>query len=247
VNHIQVVSTCLEISSADSIADLATSLRSLADLVDCHSFSAVATRPAIAQPSASSLEFLDVATGYPDNYQEMWQDTSLAAVDPVMQSVRTSSLPLVWGGSFYKDRGDHTRWDRLASYGMRSVGLVAMHMPSNHHLLVGFDASSDITRSASWSAHMSLLLPVAAAHTQTALDRMAQSGIFGFPSPGDLLTTIEVEVIKWTSIGKTAWEVGQILAISEATVNKHLQMACSKWRCSNKLQLVSNAIRLAVI
>lgn len=122
-----------------------------------------------------------------------------------------------------------------------------MHMPGDNHLLVGFDASSDITRSASWSAQMALLLPAAAAHTQTALDRMTNQGVFSLPSPGDALTAREVEVIKWTALGKTAWEVGQILSISEATVNKHLQMACSKWSCANKLQLVSNAIRLSLI
>ncbi|GBF59107.1 HTH-type quorum sensing-dependent transcriptional regulator RpaR [Candidatus Phycosocius bacilliformis] len=39
------------------------------------------------------------------------------------------------------------------------------------------------------------------------------------------LTARQKEVLRWVSAGKTDWEIGQILSISEATVNRHVERA----------------------
>ena len=47
--------------------------------------------------------------------------------------------------------------------------------------------------------------------------------------------------------GKTAWEIGRILAISEQTVVRHLGHAAHKLTCVNKVQAVAKALRLGLI
>lgn len=47
--------------------------------------------------------------------------------------------------------------------------------------------------------------------------------------------------------GKTAWEVGQILAISEQTAARHLNRAVRKLDCANKHHAVVKALRLGLI
>lgn len=47
--------------------------------------------------------------------------------------------------------------------------------------------------------------------------------------------------------GKTAWEVGAILSISEQTAVRHLNYATHKLGCVNKHQAVVEALRLGLI
>lgn len=42
------------------------------------------------------------------------------------------------------------------------------------------------------------------------------------------LSQKELACLHWASLGKTSWEVGKILGVSERTVNFHIQTACRK-------------------
>jgi LuxR family transcriptional regulator, quorum-sensing system regulator BjaR1 len=61
------------------------------------------------------------------------------------------------------------------------------------------------------------------------------------------LTTREKEVLVWAAKGKTAWEVGEILHISQRTVDAHLQATASKLGTLNKTQTVAVALREKLI
>ena len=61
------------------------------------------------------------------------------------------------------------------------------------------------------------------------------------------LTPREIEALYWTMEGKTAWEVGQILGISERTAVLHVNNAMHKLGCVNKHQAVLKALRLGLI
>jgi LuxR family quorum-sensing system transcriptional regulator SolR len=58
------------------------------------------------------------------------------------------------------------------------------------------------------------------------------------------LTLKEREVLQWMSQGKTAWEIGRILAISERTVKFHLHNVYAKLDVANRAQAVNAARRL---
>jgi LuxR family quorum sensing-dependent transcriptional regulator len=61
------------------------------------------------------------------------------------------------------------------------------------------------------------------------------------------LSPREREVLKWTADGKTAWEIGEILHISENVVNKFIAHAMSKLDAVSKPQAVANALRVGEI
>jgi DNA-binding CsgD family transcriptional regulator len=61
------------------------------------------------------------------------------------------------------------------------------------------------------------------------------------------LTARELEVLRWTMEGKTAWETGAILGISEQTVVRHLCRVTHKLGCVNKIQAVVKAMRLGLV
>ncbi|CAN7536190.1 LuxR C-terminal-related transcriptional regulator [Rhizobium sp. LjRoot30] len=64
---------------------------------------------------------------------------------------------------------------------------------------------------------------------------------------GQILTERELEVVRWTAQGKTSVEIGQILSLSDHTVNAYLNNAIKKLDCVNRTQLVAKAIRLKLI
>jgi LuxR family transcriptional regulator, quorum-sensing system regulator BjaR1 len=61
------------------------------------------------------------------------------------------------------------------------------------------------------------------------------------------LTEREREILKWTAMGKTAWETSQILHISRRTVEDHLLNVRSKLDTATSTQAVVEALRLRLI
>jgi DNA-binding CsgD family transcriptional regulator len=57
-----------------------------------------------------------------------------------------------------------------------------------------------------------------------------------------LVSARELDCLKWTAAGKTAWEASVILGISERTVRFHLNAAREKLDCTTTTQAVAKAI-----
>lgn len=56
------------------------------------------------------------------------------------------------------------------------------------------------------------------------------------------LTAREREVLKWVALGKTDWEIGEILNIAETTSTAHMQNICRKLDASTRAQAVATAM-----
>jgi DNA-binding CsgD family transcriptional regulator len=66
-------------------------------------------------------------------------------------------------------------------------------------------------------------------------------------SPRKSLTTKEIECLRWCKEGKTNWEIGEILTISEKTVEFHLSNALKKLDATNRLTAVIRGIQRGII
>jgi LuxR family quorum sensing-dependent transcriptional regulator len=67
------------------------------------------------------------------------------------------------------------------------------------------------------------------------------------PTAPALLTPREREVIAWASQGKSAWEIGEILNITQRTAEEHLATAARKLGAVNRTHAVALAIRRKII
>jgi LuxR family quorum-sensing system transcriptional regulator CciR len=63
----------------------------------------------------------------------------------------------------------------------------------------------------------------------------------------DKITPREVDCLHWTARGKTNWEIGQILEISENTVRFHLKNAFKKLGATSRARAVGTAINAGII
>lgn len=57
--------------------------------------------------------------------------------------------------------------------------------------------------------------------------------------PSSLLSSRETEIARWVARGKTNWEIGQILGISDKTVKTHMQNILSKLHASSRAQIAA--------
>ncbi len=63
----------------------------------------------------------------------------------------------------------------------------------------------------------------------------------------DKLSHREGECLRWSAMGKSAWDTGHIMGVSERTVKFHLENARAKLKAMNTTHAVSKAISLNLI
>ncbi len=61
------------------------------------------------------------------------------------------------------------------------------------------------------------------------------------------LTKREKEILEWLQKGKTNWEIGRILDLSDNTVKNHVQKIIAKLGVNNRTQAVTKAITMRVL
>lgn len=67
------------------------------------------------------------------------------------------------------------------------------------------------------------------------------------PERSPSLTKRQLECLSWTEEGKSARDIGQILGISQRTVEEHLALACATLEVRTRLQAVVKARRLGLL
>jgi DNA-binding CsgD family transcriptional regulator len=199
---------------------------------------------AVFDRSSGDSEFITI-DNTPAEYEAHFGDHNKNKRDPVMQHCKTKGVPILWGQSTYIDAGEAEIWETQARYGYRVGIALAMHMPHGRHFFVGVDRDQALSESPAEVTRMAAALQLFAVHAQEAALRLL------VPATGDSqlpsLTPRELETLRWTMEGKTAWEVGRILGIAEDTVIRHAHSASRKLGCSSKHHAVVKALRLGLI
>ena len=163
-----------------------------------------------------------------------------------MQHCKRNAQPIIWHQGTYVQAGSGDLWEEQAQHGYRSGIALALHLPAGRHLLVGVDRDEAFPGDSEhcWRQAAELLLFASCA--EGVATRLLVPGR-NFAASLGVLSSREREVLQWTMGGKTAWEIGRILAISEQTVVRHLVHAAHKLGCVNKVQAVAKALRLGLV
>jgi DNA-binding CsgD family transcriptional regulator len=181
----------------------------------------------------------------PQAYSNTYADRDSQRRDPVMQHCKHATVPIVWSQATYVDRGLGDMWEQQASWGYRNGIAMALHMPEGRHFLFGVDRPDALPGQAIELQRIVADLQLFAVHAQDAAIRLLLPLANQPEQPK--LTPRELEALRWTMDGKTAWEVGKVLGISERTVNFHINNSIHKLNCVNKQQAVVKALRLGLI
>jgi len=181
----------------------------------------------------------------PAEFLEVFHDPSLGRFDPVMQHCKRQSLPIIWDQATYTSHGQGDLWEEQARFGYQTGIAMALHLPEGRHFQMGVDRDRALPADRGELTRIVADLQLFAVHALDAAMRVMLPRTESNDAPH--LTPRELESLRWTMDGKTAWEVGTILGISERTAVSHLNNAMRKLGCVNKHQAVLKAIRLGLI
>jgi DNA-binding CsgD family transcriptional regulator len=181
----------------------------------------------------------------PPAWSEAYDDTTLAKRDPVAQHCKRQTVPIIWDQQTYVARSAGDIWERMAPFGYRTGIAMALHMPEGRHFMLGVDRDQPLPEDTDVLQRLVADLQLFAVVAQDAAMRILVPAAQQPERPR--LTPRELEALRWTMEGKTAWEVGALMGITERTANLHLNAATHKLGCVNKHQAVLKALRLGLI
>ncbi len=186
-------------------------------------------------------------TNLSDEWIEHYVRENYSSVDPVIRDAFRARLPISWTGDYRIDTltpDEAQMMSDAQDFGIERGLVVPIHGPTGEigmlclHSDLNDNAFQSLVGSTQHELH--LLAHYAHATAQAKLHETAQ------PKP-IVLTEREIEILRWTADGKTAWEIGSILNISERTVNFHLQNAMGKFGVHNKTHAAAKAVSYGLL
>jgi len=179
---------------------------------------------------------------YSADWQERYTKLNYLAVDPTVAHGLTSVLPLVWSESLFQ--ANRPFWEDAHTHGLKvgwaqssydAKGVAGMLTLARSGQPLSTAELNENSFKMSWLAQ-------AAREGMTRLLAAKQSSVDSIS-----LTSREVEVLRWTADGKTSSEVGEIMNISERTVNFHVNNSLEKLGAANKTAGVIKAALLRLL
>ena len=175
----------------------------------------------------------------PEAYRSIFVNDERGKRDPVMHRLKRLRVPFVYDQSMYVDEGAADIWEVQAAYGFKTGIALRLYAGPGKHFLIGVDRETPLPESPKL-ARLTADLHLYASHAQVAALRLLgppEECLAELPK----LTTRELEILKWTSEGKSAWAVGQILNTTEHNVNYHLRGVMTKLAVGSKHQAAAKA------
>ncbi len=186
---------------------------------------------------------------YPEEWVRHYFEMDYLQIDPIISHCHDHSIPLSWRDALNARRrvlDPHmlkirAMFGEASEFGLRNGVSIPLHGPGTGWGLMSFSSSK---LSANELDLLQADLHLLAHFTHEAARRFIYS-----KTPTDLptLTKRERECLSWAAEGKTSWEIGQLLKISERTSIFHLQNAMHKLGVSGRQAAVARAVSLGLI
>lgn len=184
------------------------------------------------------IDPLMMLNGWPKGWSDLYTKQNLVQNDPVVAHCFRSTVPFDWTDAPYDSLTNPKAkevMDRATDFRMNHGFCVPIHSSDGFQAVVTMAGERvELTSQVRRALHLMALY----AHGK-AVELCAPKE---FPSP-HLLTNREREVLRWTAVGKSSWEISQILGVAESTVTAHVKAAAAKFDTPNRVATVVAALR----
>ncbi|WP_287308249.1 LuxR family transcriptional regulator [Mesorhizobium sp.] len=184
-----------------------------------------------------------VMLNYPEAWQERYIEMGYDKIDPIIKTSRKRAGAFRWSEVYNNTsttEDERRMFDEAATFCIRSGISVPLHGPDGSFAIMSFAQSWD----REFQTRTITYLQLAAFHFHVRVANLAS--LSGSEEPPHL-SHREKECILWTARGKSSWEIGKILRISENTVNFHLKKAKKKLDTSSRALAAIKAIKFGII
>jgi len=180
-------------------------------------------------------------SNYPEAWRARYAGRNYCFIDPTLEQGACSVLPFVWTEELFssvpemrtemRNNGIEFGWSQSCYDGKGLGGLLSLSRSSGAIIQQELLDKSDRM---SWLA-------------QAVHETLGKRLPVFLPQARIGLTTREIDVLRWSADGRTAHEISHILAISERTVNFHVNNSLIKLQSQNKTAAVVKAARLGLL
>lgn len=181
-------------------------------------------------------------TNYPDEWAEYYLNENFGSHDYVARYAVKSNVPFIWNDlqkQFRLSPQQKLIFDEGATAGLNAGGTVPIHGPGTAKAT--FSVANDMS-----DTDFKQLFQLRR-HEIHLMATYVHEKIMGLglhkPLDGAIkLTPREIEILTWVAKGKSRWETGIILNISEDTVKAHLDNIRQKLSASNTTHAIAIAL-----
>ena len=232
-----------QLSSADTVQSVHAVCAKLCDQFGFDHFHYGARFPT----SFTQPYFIDVSS-YPSEWWQRYKDQGYLAVDPAVAHCASNVMPITWDKVAPSSGQDKLQWqimDEAQGFGLKGGLSIPLHSPQGEAAMLSFTSARDdvyVAKCCQQVLPEALLFTV---HLHETMRRLFTNESLALMRVD--LTPREQECLLWAAEGKTTWETGQILKISERTVVFHVTNAASKLNVVNRQQAVARAVAAGLI
>jgi DNA-binding CsgD family transcriptional regulator len=175
---------------------------------------------------------------YPHSWIERLKSHGRSHLDPVHSACRSTNIGFCWAEL---SKGRLSPWQRhvleeAADHGLKLGFTIPIHLPGEPPASCSFAANRDM----SLSHERMMSAEIIAAHGFKAARRLLGPAVR--PTPPHL-SNRQIQCVELIAIGKSDWEIGQILGISEETVRTYVKSARAAYDVTSRVQLALRAYR----
>ncbi len=186
---------------------------------------------------------------YPEAWVTRYFEMDYINIDPIITHCHDHATPMSWDEAQQHHRrivDPHLQkirnmFSEAREFGLGSGVSIPLHGPGVSWGLMSF-TSSRLT-----SEDLAVILPELHMLAHFAHEAARQFVRSKIPSRLPSLTKRERECLSWAAEGKTSWEIGQLLNISERTSIFHLQNATHKLGVSGRQAAIARAVSMGLI
>ncbi|MBB4304343.1 LuxR family quorum sensing-dependent transcriptional regulator [Rhodobium orientis] len=185
------------------------------------------------------LDDYHMASGLPLSWFERYMQENYVGEDPVVKRLRSSAQPFVWRDTL-NDRTTNELGTKIMNeaheHGLGDGFCVPIHGADGFQAGVSLGAPDvDLSERHRGALHLISI------YVHNQIRELLMRNRVELPSVR--LTPRELECLKWTSAGKTSWEISKILNISQHTVDWYLGSLGRKLGAVNRTQAVAEGFR----
>lgn len=180
---------------------------------------------------------------FPHEWNTQYEKNNATQIDPVVAHCNHSTLPVLWSKELFSKAP--WLWQLLQQQGLQHGWSQAIHdeesglcsilsLARSHCPISAFELYEHLGFSVFISRHLHAL----------AIGMQPKKPARPQVPP---LSRRELEVLKLSADGKTAYEIARILSLSERTVNFHVHRTIEKFGVNNKIAAVIAAARSGAI
>jgi LuxR family quorum-sensing system transcriptional regulator SolR len=185
-----------------------------------------------------------MVNNYSPEWQKRYQQENYVAIDPTVAHAMKSAQPLIWTEALYQT--NPAFWEDARVHGLKAGWGQSAFDASGATSLLTLARSNEMLSPAEVrknAANVAWLVQCA----NQGMANLIQARPAQAQARPVVLTSREIEVLRWTADGKTSSEVGQIMNISERTVNFHVNNSLEKLGTVNKTACVAKALMLRLL